>query len=288
MLAGLFCASYCAAALAKTTDKPPFYQIEYQGKRAYLLGSIHVGRVDFYPMAPQIAERFSRAGALVVEADVKDAEVQSLVQRYGMRSGREQRPPPDSDTRALMSDFCLDKVPLCESLSSFAPWLQSMQLGLFRFAQLGYQAEHGVDVSLIRQNQDRPLLQLESAEFQLKLMASFDEATQWAMVREAIVTKDSEMQALIDSWRSGDEATLASLMTAQLAPGEGRELLDKLLWQRNISMAEGIVSLMDDTELAKPLFIVVGAGHLVGEKSIPEYLVRQGARLRHCWRVECQ
>lgn len=34
---------------AVAADTPPFYQINYQGKTAYLLGSIHVGQPDFLP-----------------------------------------------------------------------------------------------------------------------------------------------------------------------------------------------------------------------------------------------
>ena len=46
------------------TDKPPFYQVQWQGKSAYLLGSIHIGRADFYPLPTQIETALGKAKGL--------------------------------------------------------------------------------------------------------------------------------------------------------------------------------------------------------------------------------
>lgn len=66
-------------AQAKDGDTPPFYQLEFAGKTAFLMGSVHVGKADFYPLSNQIEQAYRHAGALVLEADVRDPAAQQLL-----------------------------------------------------------------------------------------------------------------------------------------------------------------------------------------------------------------
>lgn len=80
LVALLLCfTSTSAAAL----DSPVFYKIEYQQQQAYLLGSIHIGRQDFYPLAQHIESAFKQSDALVVEADISQGDTGALLQQYG-------------------------------------------------------------------------------------------------------------------------------------------------------------------------------------------------------------
>ncbi|MGL4835447.1 MAG: TraB/GumN family protein, partial [Shewanella sp.] len=89
----------------------------------------------------------------------------------------------------------------------------------------------------------------------------------------------------IQAWRSGDEAALDKLMQEQFAGDV--QLVDKLLWQRNHTMAAGIVQLLSADTIPKPLFIVVGAGHVVGDNSVVQLLRQAGATVTACWSAAC-
>lgn len=283
-LSVLFSIFTSVTVMAAVSDKPPFYKISYQGKSAYLLGSIHVGRDDFYPMAPQIEAAFAKAGALVVEVDSEQGDVMPLIRRYGMTTLA-----PNSQTQQRMAVYCKTRQAVCNALTAYSPWMQAMQLSEFRFGRLGYQAQWGVDQVLIQKNRGRPLIELESMAFQFKLLSSFEPDTQWQMVLDIIDAPDDEMLALIYAWRLGDEAAIDELMVDQMQDGEDTYFIDKILWQRNIDMSHKIAQLMADTEIASPLFIVVGAGHVVGDKSIPvkmQTLYR--AQIQNCWQTECR
>ncbi|MGL4898619.1 MAG: TraB/GumN family protein, partial [Shewanella sp.] len=130
-----------------------------------------------------------------------------------------------------------------------------------------------------------PVFELETAASQFQLLASFDSHVQWSMVREAIRVSDAELLALIQAWRSGDEAALDKLMQEQFAGDV--QLVDKLLWQRNHTMAAGIVQLLSADTIPKPLFIVVGAGHVVGDNSVVQLLRQAGATVTACWSAPC-
>ncbi len=282
-IALLISIGWANTVLAAVEDKPPFFRVDYQDQTAYLLGSIHVGKADFYPMAKQIEAKFESAAALVVEADAASADIMALIKKYGLK-----QVAMDDETQSVLDEYCQTKTRVCAALAGFSPWLQSMQLGMNRFEELGYSANYGVDQVLISKNRGRPLLELESTEFQFQLLSSFDEESQLGMVREAIESPDDEMHELVSAWRSGDEQHIAELMERQMSDDEDTVMLEKLLWQRNVDMADRIVQLMADTSTPQPMFIVIGAGHLVGDKSIPIELVKHGVKVKNCWEKQCE
>lgn len=270
-------------AMAASDDKPPFYKLSYQGKQTYLLGSIHIGQADFYPMAEQIETAFAKSGALAVEADTSKADIMGLIRKYGLT-----QMAADAKTQARLADYCRSRSEICTPMQAYAPWMQAMQFSVMRFASLGYQAQWGVDQVLQSKNGERPVIELESTEFQFELMASFSPKLQWEMVLEAIDAPDEEMELLVRAWRSGDEAALDDLMQGQMLHDGDKELIDKMLWQRNEQMTAKIRALMMQQDGPSPLFVVVGAGHVVGDKGIPaKFAAIEGAKVQNCWQTAC-
>lgn len=271
---------YSGHAFAAKEDKPPFYKVTWQGQQAYLLGSIHVGKADFYPLANQIEQAFEQSDVLVVEADVAKADTMSLLQQFGSANGVLL-----TQAKAVSAEFCQQAQQLCRGLGQFAPWLQAAQISLVRFGALGYSADEGVDARFVASRQNKPLLELESVAFQFELISSFSDDTQIQMLDEAINASDDEMLALISAWRGGDEAKLATIMEYQA--GESDELMSKLLWQRNHSMSTTMLTYMEQHS-TQQLFFIVGAGHLVGQQNIHDLLSKKGAVVTACWRQNCQ
>ncbi|NRD75611.1 TraB/GumN family protein [Shewanella sp. VB17] len=263
-------------------DKPPFYQIEYKGKKAYLLGSIHMGIADFYPMDPIIESLFNSAESLVVEADIANVDINALISKYGLKPVT-----ADVKTQMLLDDYCHSRREMCSAVKGFSPWLQSMQFGVARFEALGYSAAYGVEQQFIAKNNNKPLLELESTEFQFQLMSSFSDKVQWKMVKETIEAPDAEMHDLVNTWRRGDEVHLSELMEGQMIDEGDLLMIEKVLWQRNQQMATKIHQLMGAESTPQPMFIIVGAGHVVGSKSIVKELIKEGVKVKNCWDLIC-
>ncbi|MFS1424250.1 TraB/GumN family protein [Shewanella sp. 10N.286.48.B5] len=270
----------CGLATAAETDTPPFYKVTYQGKQAFILGSIHVGKADFYPMAPVIEQAFSQADALVIEADVTKADTQQLLGQYGLAT-----PASSVDLGQAYPAFCKLNLAVCQGLSPLAPWLQAAQVALVRFSQLGFSAEEGVDVTFVAKNQGRTLLELESVAYQFELISSFSQQTQRQMLDEAVETSDEEMLEMVAAWRGGDKQKLADIMEHQ-SDDVAKELVEKLLWQRNQQMSQRTIALLKEGNYQQ-LFIIVGAGHLVGRQSMPMILKQTGAEVTDCWHAQC-
>ncbi|QYJ74902.1 TraB/GumN family protein [Shewanella sp. FJAT-52076] len=273
-----------APLLAKESDKPPFYEFSHQGKTVYLLGSIHVGSPDFYPMPKLVENAFDSAKALVVEADIgaAGADIQRLLMTYGVDAS-----PPDAQSATVVEQYCRSRKPICEAMAPLSPWIQASQITVLRYAELGYQAELGVDQHLLdRARGSKAIFELEGMEYQFKLMASLDKSQQWTMVREAISAPGDEAGALVNSWRGGNSDELAALMHDSMAEGDDTQLLKALLWDRNHRMADTLQSLLTRADTPATLMVVVGAGHLVGEQSLVSILAQRGIRVKghlgHC------
>lgn len=266
---------------AKSSITPVFYQVHYQGKTAWLLGSFHVGKRAYYPLPDKIQRAYDQAGALVLEVDSRKPDMSALVQKYGM-----QPQTPDTATQTVLNQYCKKRAAVCQQMASFSPWFQATQISLLRLTQLGYSGQYGIESQLTQQLGKRPLLALETAESQLAMLASISLPTQWAMLRDAISAPDSDMQMLIAAWQTGDAKALTQLTEDELRAQGGEALLKTMLWDRNHVMADGIVRYLKSAD--KPLFVAVGAGHLVGQHSVITLLEKLGASSTDCQHQRCQ
>ncbi|BDM63187.1 protein GumN [Shewanella sp. NFH-SH190041] len=277
LLIGLLvlCTIFSINVKAQPQDHPPFFHLSYQGHSAWLLGSVHLGRADFYPMSDMIEQAFSQAAALVVEADTDRADAIPLLRQYGMQpvtfSAKQQQ---------VIASFCHDKMHFCAPLSAFSPWLQAVQINLHRYQAMGYSPQYGVDQYFMQRRGQRPLYQLESMAMQYQLLGSLSTQSQWQMLQDAITTPDSEMLALIHDWRQGKDSALTKLIEGDISDPVQYALTDKLLWQRNHTMADSIITLLQQQSNHQPLFIIIGAGHLLGNHSVVQSLRQSGVSVK--------
>ena len=87
------------------------------------------------------------------------------------------------------------------------------------------------------------------------------------------------MEQMVGSWRRGDAAALSKLVIEdELAKHpEYRVLHERLFDERNREMTDKIVALQRQ---GGTYFVVVGAGHLVGQEGVIALLERRGQRPR--------
>jgi hypothetical protein len=84
-------------------------------------------------------------------------------------------------------------------------------------------------------------------------------------------------RATLTAWEQGDEKTLTDLLFGN-SNGDAAlgEFYERVFYGRNRTMADRIVALSAD---AKPRFVVVGTGHLIGPQGVPELLAQRGFRV---------
>ncbi len=272
LVATLLTALLLAAQGVGQGEKVLCWEISSGEAKAYLLGSVHAAREDLYPLDPTIERAFAASDTLVVEVDINQAnqgEMQlSLLLNGAYKLG-------DSLSAKLPAeDLVQVKVFLDKRGVSFAafdrlrPWLVALMLTVSELRQAGFTGENGIDMHFLTQARElqRPIRALESAEFQIELLSGFSDELQRLFLMSTIHEMD-KLLGMIDeitsAWKRGDAAAMdRMLVQSQREDERMRPVFQKLINDRNASMAAKVRDLLQ-SEVT--LFVVVGAGHVVGE-----------------------
>jgi uncharacterized protein YbaP (TraB family) len=278
------------ACLASAVDAQPakrgfLYEIRKGSQTALLMGTIHVGRPEFYPLPAATQARIARADAVVLEADVSDtAAAVQVTQRFAVypndEPGLDTRIPPALKARieTLAARNQLDTAPLWR----MKPWMLGNVLALFEAAQAGYMPAMSVEAYLLRvaRQGGKPVLELESMQQQFELFERAPFATQLAFLEDAVKAVETnaarrEINRVAQAWETGDMAALERLlveMRAQTTPG-ARFTVETILLGRHPAMVRKIESMMAD---GKQYLFAVGSLHLPGPDGLIAMLRARG------------
>jgi hypothetical protein len=254
--------------------------------RAYLLGSVHAARPDFV-FDPAIDHAYEAADALVIEADITSEAadafgfLQRTIELASLPEGQTLDQVLPKPTYDRLGEFLRERGQPLELYRRFEPWLLMTMVTSYIFAEAGLPPEGGVDLRLSsRANGKKPILALETPEFQLSLFDSLPIDVQAGMLGEMLEQED-ETRALsarlFEAWERGD---LDALESETISPARDdpklRAFYERVYLARNQSMAQRIDALLREEQT---YLIVVGAGHVVGEQGIPALLSRSGHRI---------
>jgi len=274
---------------AQSTDRRGFLWEVRKGKQvAWLFGTIHVGRPEFYPLPPSRLAQVKRADAIVLEADVSDsARAITATQKYAQYApgapGLDTRLSPALRQRieTVLSRNQLDPAPMMR----MKPWMLANVLALFEAAQAGYVPALSVEAYLMRvaKTDSKPILEFEGIEQQFELFENAPWATQVAFLEDALKAVETrgarrELNRIVQAWETADRGSLERLlveMRAQSSPGS-RFTIDTILLGRHPQMVRRIETMMAD---GKNYMFAVGALHLVGPQGLVELLRARGYTL---------
>jgi uncharacterized protein YbaP (TraB family) len=251
----------------------------------YLAGSVHVGQPGQFSLPPSLEAAFARAQALVVEVDsgrLDEGQMQGLVMQLGLYPPWDGLSAHLSDETKALLPAALERVGLAPAaVERMRPWMLSTFLAVFELQKSGYDSKGGVDHMLLeRARGKKRILELETAESQLRTLASFPEELQDLMLRDQL--KGGELTAvglaqMATAWEGGNPDALARVVFERAKDPVFRPLYEQLFYARNRRMADKVASLLDAPEVH---FVVVGAGHLVGPEGIPALLQQRGLTAR--------
>jgi uncharacterized protein YbaP (TraB family) len=282
LVAGLMAAAQAQSPGAK---RGFLFEIRKGSQTALLMGTIHVGRPEFYPLPPAQLSRIERADTLVLEADVTDmARAINATQKYAVypagEPGLDTRLPQSLKTRieAIAARDQLDLTPLWR----MKPWMLGNVFALFEAAQAGYMPALSVEAYLTRvaKQADKPVLELESIEQQFELFEQAPFSTQVAFLEDAVNAVETraarrEINRIAQAWETADLTALERLlgeMRAHTTLG-ARFTVDTILLGRHPAMLRKIESLMAD---GRTHLFAVGSLHLPGPDGLIALLRARG------------
>jgi uncharacterized protein YbaP (TraB family) len=260
------------------------WQVRSETATVSLVGSIHVGKPEFFPLAEPFEKAFAAAPVLAVEVDMSDpVNLQKsavLVMQKGILPGDttlEDRLSPELWQR--MEKYAAESGMPLAMYAKFTPGIVAMMMVLEEYKKVGFDPELGIDKHFLdaAREQEKEIRELETIEAQLDLFFSIDDELDDILVEE-FLDQMSEITAITEEmvalWKSGNVEGLDDFLQDQM--GEDPAMADfyrTLLDDRNVKMADKIDEwLKADTDV----FVVVGAGHFAGKMGILSLLEDKG------------
>ena len=261
---------------------PAMWQVEGGAARITLYGTVHALPPGKAWMSDAARAAFTSAGTLVVEvANSGDAvAMASVVQRLGRLPAPiplASRLPPD--LRPKLASHMQGLGMSAGSLDQYKSWLAAITILAIDMQRSGLDPADGVDRALIAmaRTADKPVVALETAEFQLGLFDALPESEQRLLLGSAVIdagAAQDEVRALLKAWEAGDvERIRAEFDDGSLSPA----LAAALITRRNIAWADWLAK-----RAAQPgaVFVAVGAAHMAGPDSLIALLTARGLRVR--------
>ncbi|KJF96613.1 polysaccharide biosynthesis protein GumN [Photobacterium angustum] len=251
--------------------EPIVWKIYDTQRQFYVLGSIHAGEEDMFPLPKAFLTQWKDADALIVEANILTQST-STVKQYQPPLTHEKL--NSKQLKTLQTITTSLQLPY-EHLIAQPPWLTATYLQLALAKQQNLSTDQGIDYVLLKraQQQDLPIKAFETVEHQLNLLQNLPE-NGTNMLLETINNWQQTEQALkclVNVWKQGDSQKFAELFNdTQFDP----ETNDALIFSRNRQWAKTL-SESEDYQSGR-FMIVVGAFHLIGEQGLPALMEKEG------------
>lgn len=277
----LLCLSAQVRDASSQGQKIFLWKVQSKANIVYVLGSLHSMRKESYPLDRRIEDAFDKSDVLVVEANIND------VNQIDMRKLMEKAFYQDDDT--LQKHLSAETYELAkkemgqlglppEIVQKQRPWFLATTLTALQLVKLGFDPAYGIDKHFLSKAQGKKkILELESIDYQISLLSGFSDKDGELFLLYALkdVNKlGQETDGLFKAWSSGDTEGMESIMK-EIVREDGRlsPIYEKLIYERNRKMASKIEDYLRTKET---YFVIVGAGHLVGDRGVIEKMREKG------------
>jgi uncharacterized protein YbaP (TraB family) len=263
------------------SKKSFIWKVQSKTNTVYVLGSIHYLKKEMYPLDEKIEKAFEQSGILVVEADVTNMEKVDVQKLFGGAFYTENETLEkhlSPKTYTLLKQELNKLGASLEVANRYKPWFLAISLVSLEISKLGFDPNYGIDrYFLSKASETKKILELESLEYQFHLSSSLPEKDQELFLLytlKDIKVLEKELDKLIKAWTAGDAKGIELIMRKSIK--EDKRLIpiyEKFVLDRNKKMVSKIEEYLKEKET---FFVIVGAGHLVGNQGIIQLLKEKG------------
>lgn len=263
------------------TKKNFLWKVQSKTNTLYILGSVHFLKKEMYPLNKKIEDSFDKSEVLVVEANINDIgqiDIQRLLETAFYSGNETLEKHVSRETYELVKrEFGGLGVPL-ELINKQKPWFLALTLTSLELLKLGFDPNYGIDIYFLsKATGGKKIKELESIDYQINLFSKFSDDDQELFLLytlKDINVLGRELDKLMEAWTSGDTKSMESIISKSITEDRKMSLIyEKIIYERNRNMAVRIEELLKTKET---YFVIVGAGHLIGNKGIIEILRGKG------------
>jgi len=250
-----------------------FWRIKSKVSIVYILGSIHAGNEEMFPLSEMIEVAFDASDNLVVEINPEKVDKEKIKQYLEYPENDSLQNHISQNTYLqLVNEFAKFGVTQ-NKIAKMKPAAAVTTLVMIKLASLGYDPEFGIDKYYLDDAKDKKnIMELETPEQQLSLMDKLGEKYIEYSLQD-IKRWDKEIKLLVNAWKTGDTEMMEDFIERCANYPGGEEFLVNFIYRRNITMAKKIEKYLKSEGR---YFVVVGAGHLVGKNGIISLLRKTG------------
>ncbi|MBM2813975.1 MAG: polysaccharide biosynthesis protein GumN [Ignavibacteria bacterium] len=266
------------AAATAHSEKNFLWEIKSDSTTGYLLGSFHAATKDIYPLPDIIEKSFEASDNLVVEFNIEAIDPVEIM-RLSMYSDTNTLEKNVSKGTYQYLSGIFEKNGINEMMyNRFKPWFAAISAVQLELASSGFESQYGIDNYFIKKAKDRKsILEIESLHQQLMLLESVIVKKIDAFIRFSTMEFNSDsvtITNMLNAWRAGDDKAFAKYFDSELKSyPEFENFSEKMIYERNVNMASKIEGYL---ATGQKYFVIVGAGHIVGDKGIISLLKKKG------------
>lgn len=283
-----------AATAPSSADKPApaterhfLWEVTSMTNKVWLFGTIHAGKKEWFPLAPEIEEAFASSPVLAVEADVTN------VGAIARTADTMSYPPPDTLSKHVPpADYArfltlIEKFGMPEErVKNLKPFTAVSLLIFAEWQRQGFQPQFGIDSYLLVKAKaaKKKIVELEGVEAQAQLVDSLTEEEHRTVFAGTLKALESgltgdQIEGMVKAWQSGDAFLMLEVARRynEKIPGAAT-LEEKFIWSRHEAMlakVEGFLNKEKDRH-----FVAVGSLHLTGKRGLVELLRAKGYLVR--------
>lgn len=263
------------------------WEVQSETATVYLLGSIHVLKADFYPLANEIEQTFDSSDIAVFETHLDSLDNPAIAIKMmasAMYPAGKTLKTELSDSLFLRLKSTLNQtgVPI-DLWLNFKPWFVAMTLSMQEMMAAGFKPDLGLDRHFFdrAQKAGKGIEALEAVDFQIELLSQLSDVDQELFLLytfEDLQLIKTMLDEMVVHWKTGRADKLHELITRSVEKhAELDAIFEKLIYARNVSMSARIEEYLKSDQT---YFVVVGAGHLTGEQGIVAKLAARGYSVR--------
>jgi uncharacterized protein YbaP (TraB family) len=201
------------------------------------------------------------------------------MQKAALPEGETLRDRISAETWQELHDYLKARRLSPATYERMRPGAVAMFLAVSEIQRLNFDPRLGVDLHFLERAHadERRIEPLETPAEQIEALLSDDILTDELLLRESLAQMDTLgvlLEGMVAAWQRGDVTVIEELIAEQMLDDPRLVAYhDRILLQRNQRMAERILARL---RAGETWFVVVGAAHLVGEKSVPRLLSERG------------
>ncbi len=269
-------------ALGPANAEPALWSVTGKSNTIYLFGSVHVLPAGGFAIDGALKEAYGDAELVCFEVEtskIAPEQMQSVtLARAVDPDGRNLFELLGSSADRARASATTAGIDLAR-FAPFEPWFAGLMISVLALQQNGYDVEHGVEqiMEAAVARDGKPSCGLETLDEQLGFLDQMPAELQHELLLQSLEEAGAireVFEPMLAAWRAGDERALLNSVDEDFA--EFPQLAEALIYQRNERWADLLGPMLNNRD---DILLVVGALHLVGERSVPALLAERGFKV---------